>query len=61
VLFGVTSVFKVFILIRGFGLLYCVRGICSGFSEQLCTSIFGVEMSKDKLMTSYRLVRERMG
>jgi hypothetical protein len=54
-------VFKIFILIRGFGLLYCVRGYVFEFSEQLGTSIFGVEMSKDRLLTSYRLVRGRRG
>ena len=53
--------FKVFIFIRGLDYCTVSEGNVSEFSEQLGTSIFGVEMSKDRLVTSFRLVRGRRG
>jgi len=37
------------------------EGYVFEFSVQLGTSIFGVEMREDRLLTSYRLVRGRRG
>lgn len=47
---GFISVFKVFVLFTGSGLLQCVsEEYVSGVSEQLGTSVFSVVVSEDRL------------